>query len=916
MKIEIPKQLISMKFLRVQKHTKRPFEKDWTNKPYTYQQIVEFFPLENYGVMTGHEELGVLDDDSKDKKLIKLFEKHFIESFRVRDHYYIKLIGWDGKKVIFSDEEGNHLGELQGLGQMVVGAGSIHPSGEIYDLRKDIPIKEIIVGDFLKVFSKYIKTQSSVSKKQGVVVYDVEDDEFIKQIKTRWKEGNRQDLTLSVAGYLRKNKRLGLTNTLQIIKKVCNDCGDTDWAEREAGIRATYEKNESEIKGVSGLVEKEINVKIRDKPWIKISESGKLISMVAEEIADIYSNNEVLFYKQEIKEVVEVRKIKHDSDDKSFMGFSIIKSKRFITLSEKYFVPYVTEALLDKNNEKYFKDTPKSLTTGRADIVLASPQFQDALPIIKRIFPVQLPIMHDGKLTFPKGDYDMRFNSWLPKDSPIISNINMPLKKAKQIIATLFKEFCFENKQDFTNAVSALLTPFLQGLYKTGFNTRTPVYCYEANRERSGKDYLAGVTGILYEGCALEEPPISSGERGASGSNDELRKKITSALIAGRRRLHFSNNKGHLNNSVFESVTTATKYSDRLLGKNENVTLDNELCFSFSGNIGITLTPDLTNRTIFVSLFLDIEDANQRKFENPNLHGWVMENRNVILSALYSLVRNWDNKGMPSGSIPFASYPEWARVCGGIMESAGYNSPCVKGEQHIGISIDRDTDEMKELFELCYNTSPNIWIKKADMQSFICMPGETLMSYMDWTEHSSQIKFGKKINKFVGRILSGIRLIVKDKKIRPARWEYKFEKKDVTLPKKAQHYQDLRVDGSVGSVMDSPEFFSKQHNNSIITQKSQRAENTTNTTNTTKHSTRDLQYFEDPICDDIKDCNPNEVINYIKKHPKTKLPKLIELFGPGVMKLKSEGLIFKPQDNRLTEQLSEEERAFGVRYKK
>lgn len=56
-------------------------------------------------------------------------------------------------------------------------------------------------------------------------------------------------------------------------------------------------------------------------------------------------------------------------------------------------------------------------------------------------------------------------------------------------------------------------------------------------------------------------------------------------------------------------------------------------------------------------------------------------------------------------------------------------------------------------------------------------------------------------------------------------------------------------------------------------------------------STRDLHYSEDPVCDDIKDCNPQDVLKYMKKNPETEIPKLIELFGPGVMKLKREGLI-------------------------
>jgi len=56
-------------------------------------------------------------------------------------------------------------------------------------------------------------------------------------------------------------------------------------------------------------------------------------------------------------------------------------------------------------------------------------------------------------------------------------------------------------------------------------------------------------------------------------------------------------------------------------------------------------------------------------------------------------------------------------------------------------------------------------------------------------------------------------------------------------------------------------------------------------------SDRDTQYFEDPICDDIVDCNPDEVLAYTKKNPNDSITKLIKRFGPGVMKLKKEGLI-------------------------
>ena len=144
---------------------KAPFEESWNSVGYNYKDIQQYLDEGNYGVLTGVFDLGVLDDDSEDKSLMALFESAFGESFRVRDHYYIKLKGWDGKRIVFFDDKKNHLGELQGFGQQVVGPGSTHPSGKIYDVRKDIPIKEIEFEEFRSVFNPWMKVQKIVERK-------------------------------------------------------------------------------------------------------------------------------------------------------------------------------------------------------------------------------------------------------------------------------------------------------------------------------------------------------------------------------------------------------------------------------------------------------------------------------------------------------------------------------------------------------------------------------------------------------------------------------------------------------------------------------------------------------------------------------------------------------------------------------
>jgi hypothetical protein len=517
----------------------------------------------------------------------------------------------------------------------------------------------------------------------------------------------------------------------------------------------------------TGRVEKYKNEILMPKP-------GKLISEYSKEVADVLKDSKSLFYRRDSKEIVEIGKIKQlDSEDFEYTGFISMEPSRFITVVEEFLTPGI---MMPKKGttlaDGQFEFKSRSMGVELSRTVLESDILQKALPQINRIFTIPIPIVYKGELTFPKKGYDVRFGSWLPYDAPELSYPEMTLVEARQILKDLFSEFCFQTKEDYTNAVSALLTPYLRGLF-TSFNTRTPVFFYLANRERAGKDYLAGITGIVYEGHNLEESPLCNSERNGNNT-DELRKKILAALIHGRKRMHFSNNKGFIDNAVFEAVTTAEKYSDRVLGRNEILTFDNELDFSLSGNIGVGFTPDFANRCRFIRLFLDIENANLREFKNPQLHNWVTANREKIISALYALVRNWRDKGSPVGTVPFASFSQWAAICGGIMESAGYPNPCIPDKGIVSVAGDIETTEMKKLFETCYEKYKEIPIKKSEILNIIT--DAELFPFFDFNTKTDQMKFSTLLTRFEGRVLSDIRLILSKPNEKATRKEYTFTK--------------------------------------------------------------------------------------------------------------------------------------------
>ena len=508
---------------------------------------------------------------------------------------------------------------------------------------------------------------------------------------------------------------------------------------------------------------------------VTLPKEGKLISEFTEECLQKIDKT-ILFNRPEIRSIVEIGYKEGNGEDQ--LGFDVVAPSRFITVMEKHITPGVSVKVKDSDAWVFKK---KSINKDLATTMLESEILQEGLPQMRRIFTVPTPIIREGALAFPKEGYDSRFDSWVPFNAPKI-NEGISLEDAKKTIDYMLEEFCFETEKDKTNAIASIITPFLRGLY-TNFRVRTPLFMYIANRERAGKDYLADLRMLIYTGSAIEEAPLNSG----SGHNsEELRKKLLSSLVAGKRFLHFANNKGNLDSGVFEQILTSPKYEDRMLGRNEIVEVNNELEFSLSGNTGITFSADLSNRSKVIRLHLDIEDANKREFKNPDLHKWVLDNRDQVLSSIYALVKHWDNNGRPPGTVPFTSFHEWASICGGVMESCGYDNPCT-ADTSLQIGGDDETAHMKELFERCYEMWPSSEITKNELLR-VCQPGdgEELSLYGDnflfpelkLEERSGQTKFGKVIHKFVGRILSGIKLSVANTGTRSTRQKYKFVKVD------------------------------------------------------------------------------------------------------------------------------------------
>lgn len=401
---------------------------------------------------------------------------------------------------------------------------------------------------------------------------------------------------------------------------------------------------------------------------------------------------------------------------------------------------------------------PQSMGRDTAAALLEAPQLKSALPTIRRILDVPIPVDIGGLLQWSQIGYDPRLQTFCKYAAPAV--VPLPLIEAKAVVDELLQGFCFANDQSRVMAIARLLTPMCRALM--GWDSRPPLWVFEANRPRAGKDYLAGCTGILYEGRANEDAPLDH-------DSNETSKRIVAALQSGRRFMHFANSSGDIRNDAFEQAVTTKVLSRRLLGSNDaasDLTLPNELEYSVSGNTGFSFTEDFALRCRRISLAYFDEDANGRTFPKTDLHGWIRDNRGRILGAMAGLIWEWNSQGRPSGPTPFSSFPEWARVVGGIMVACGSGDPCLPQIDGT-FTQDRLTEDMKTLFRIAQLAHPSESITRQSIRDLVTGRGRSteeigldLFPQWDLDDRKGQSAFGKAIQKYKGRILGGIRMEV------------------------------------------------------------------------------------------------------------------------------------------------------------
>jgi hypothetical protein len=217
--------------------------------------------------------------------------------------------------------------------------------------------------------------------------------------------------------------------------------------------------------------------------------------------------------------------------------------------------------------------------------------------------------------------------------------------------------------------VAAMLTLFCKRLVPKG--TSRMGFIYDANSPRSGKTLLAKIAIIPIHGAFRAQT--------WNPKDEELRKVIDSEVLSASSYICFDNVRGYLSSQVVEALMTTSEWTGRVLGRSQMFTVVNNMTVFITGNQCL-VQPDIGHRCLRCELHMDMNDVQDREVPAVIDDYWLAqkENRVNVLSALWTIVKEWDKAGRPRASDygfkTYVGFERWGEIIGGLVAFAGFGN--------------------------------------------------------------------------------------------------------------------------------------------------------------------------------------------------------------------------------------------------
>lgn len=306
-----------------------------------------------------------------------------------------------------------------------------------------------------------------------------------------------------------------------------------------------------------------------------------------------------------------------------------------------------------------------------AAAILESEVLRERTRELTFINQVRLPVLRaDGRLELLPLGYDAESRTFTARQA-VAYEEDWSRDRAFDYLCGLLEHFPWgDSGRSVAVQIAAMLSQFCGQMIDE--SSPRPGIFYNANLSNSGKSRLAQMA--MY--------PV----HGAVGSldykrEDEFPKQLEVKALSRAPVIFLDDLTGHLNNNTLYKWITEVVWWGRYMHSQREFLIPKTGQVYLTGN-GLTMEKDLQERMLVVDLWAN-EEARDRA-ANRAAAGiveitpqWLLqpENRRQILSALWALVRHWDEQGRPDAPRRLPRFEQWGEIIGGIVTAAGFADP-------------------------------------------------------------------------------------------------------------------------------------------------------------------------------------------------------------------------------------------------
>jgi hypothetical protein len=291
------------------------------------------------------------------------------------------------------------------------------------------------------------------------------------------------------------------------------------------------------------------------------------------------------------------------------------------------------------------------------------------IPILTAIS--ETPILRDDGSVLAEPGYDAATKLYVEGGSPAITLpdriTKKQAKKAAKKLLSPFSEFPFVSLDlDHSVMLAYILTLALRAQLSIA-----PLFCISATSPGTGKGLLVEVANLVVRGRdAATMPPIQG-----AGGEEEMRKRLSAVLLHGITSANFDNCSKTLGGDALNTMLTATEWVDRGLGTLNSLRLPNKITLAATGN-NMSVRGDSTRRSLAVLLDAKAERPELRTFAEKDLPGYVLRHRAELLTALFTILKGYQQAGNPGASDnPLGRFEQWSAAVCGPIRWLGYPDP-------------------------------------------------------------------------------------------------------------------------------------------------------------------------------------------------------------------------------------------------